>query len=260
MFRDQAAPNLPNVSSQGGAGVGPIVQVSGTIDNLQGANINQTGGRAVINIDGAGQAPLIAIAGLACTATYAVFVNNAAASVECHLSNVTVLPTGRLVFVNAGSAFLRGSNLILGSSHIGKSAGATIRATGADVRVDVSTLSPQSGDVVGNTALTHVPVGPVVSNGDGSWTSLQTGAKTTTSVGFDFPSIPAGGQADLTTSALTAVPGDAVRLSPPSNLPAGLMWAGWVSATNTITVRLFNLTGAAINPDPGTWRFAVAKG
>ena len=250
---------VSNVSAQGGAGIGPVVQVSGTVDNFQGVNIGQSGGRSVVNIDGAGQAPLISINGMASTATYGVFVNNAAATVECHLSGVTVLPTSRLVFVNAGAAFLRGSGLVSATSHIGKSVGATIRATGADVRVDVSTLSPQSGDVVGNTALTHVPVGPVVSNGDGSWTSLQTGAKTTASVGFDFPSIPAGGQADLTTTAATVVPGDTVRLSPPSNLPAGLMWAGWVSAANTITFRLFNLTGAAINPDPGTWRFAVSK-
>ena len=251
---------LSNVSNQGGAGVGMIVQVSGTLDNFQGANINQTGGRAVVNIDGAGQCPLIAITGLASTATYGLFVNNAAATVECHLSGVTVLPTSRLVFINAGTALLRGTTLVAAASHIAKSAGATIRATGVDVRVDVSTLSPQSGDVVNNTAPTHISGGPVVSNGDGTWTSLQTGAKASTAPSLDFPNIAAGGSADVSTSFVGAVVGDAVRLSPPAALEPGLMWAGWVASSGAVTVRLFNLTTAAINPLPATWRIAVAKG
>lgn len=73
----------------------------------------------------------------------------------------------------------------------------------------------------------------------------------------DFPSIPAFSTAELTLS----VPGALVGYSAlvyPSGIPeAGLTWCGYVSATDTVTIRLANVTNAAINPAPLAWRADV---
>ena len=255
---------LSNVAVQSGAGLGAVVQVSGTIDTLQGANINQSGGRAVVNIDGAGKCPKMAIAGLASTATLGVFVNNASAAVECHLSGVTVLPTARLVAVNAGSVFLRGHGIVSGESHITISSGATsasIRATGMDVRVDASTLTPQPGDAVFNTnASLKAGVGPATWSGT-EWKAVGALAPSQIVRSWDVPNIEPGMSADLTTSMGpgTAAVGDFARAVPPPDFPAGLIWSAFVSAADTVTVRVANMTASAINPAPGTWKVAVNK-
>jgi hypothetical protein len=72
---------------------------------------------------------------------------------------------------------------------------------------------------------------------------------------LDFGSIAAGGTLELTFAKSThysnARAGDAVVLGPPANLPAGLMATGYVNADDDIVVRLFNSTGAPIDPSAG---------
>jgi len=66
---------------------------------------------------------------------------------------------------------------------------------------------------------------------------------------LDFGSISANTTAELTAS-ITGVTtsGWSVSVSPTSALDAGIMWSAYVSASNTVTVRLANVTGGAINP------------
>ena len=78
-----------------------------------------------------------------------------------------------------------------------------------------------------------------------------------TNVSLDFPSIAAGATAELTV-ALTGVTEDgnwAVAVSPRNGFNAGLVWCGYVSAADTVTVRVANVTGSAI--DPAARNFAV---
>ena len=249
---------VANVSVTSGTGLGTVVQVSGTVGNLQGSNINQVGGRAVVNIDGVGSCPLAAFSGLSSSATYGVFVNNAAATVEVQMSNVTGIPTGRLVFNNAGTTRLRGSGITgVAASHIGKSAG-TISATGTDVRADTSTLTPLAGDVVINTA-TGEPVGGgrAVYTGT-AWVNQQTGASVTASPTYAPGAIAAAGQVEMT-STIPAAVGDLVRVVPPAGIEAGLTWSAWVSAPNTVKVRITNLTAASITPASATWKILVTR-
>jgi hypothetical protein len=40
---------------------------------------------------------------------------------------------------------------------------------------------------------------------------------------------------------------------------AGLAWSGYVSAANTVTVRLCNVTGSPIDPASASWRCVVTR-
>lgn len=76
---------------------------------------------------------------------------------------------------------------------------------------------------------------------------------------LDFPSIAAGATAELTITCTGAAAGEAVSIGPPSNLNAGLQVTGYVSATNTVTVRVYNSTGSAVDPASATWKAMVLR-
>jgi hypothetical protein len=71
----------------------------------------------------------------------------------------------------------------------------------------------------------------------------------------DVASISAGAIATFTITVKGAKADEehAVALAPPSAIEAGLMWSGFVSADDTVTVRLHNTTGGAVNPASATW-------
>lgn len=77
---------------------------------------------------------------------------------------------------------------------------------------------------------------------------------------LDFPSIAAGGSQDLTVTATGAAVNDTVHLGPPTGLTAGLIPFAWVSAADTVTIRLSNITAGAIDPASATWKVAVHQG
>lgn len=86
----------------------------------------------------------------------------------------------------------------------------------------------------------------------------------TASATLDFPSIAAQTATAITFQSLTitvtgAAVGDAVSIGPPSGINAGLIWEGYVSATNTVTVRVGNCTAAPIDPASATWKATVFK-
>lgn len=76
---------------------------------------------------------------------------------------------------------------------------------------------------------------------------------------LDFPSIAAnGGTQDLTITVTGASVGDVVYLGLPAAPDAGVVFNGWISATNTATIRATNTTtGGAIDPASATYRAAV---
>jgi hypothetical protein len=77
---------------------------------------------------------------------------------------------------------------------------------------------------------------------------------------LDFPSIPAAGQAELTIPVTGAIPWfDTVALGPPAALEAGLVATARITASGVVTVRLSNITGAAIDPASALWRVTVVR-
>src|SRR6185369_5936154 len=70
---------------------------------------------------------------------------------------------------------------------------------------------------------------------------------------LDFGNIPDGGSAALPFTLTGVVIGDSLAAAWPSALPAGLLGAMIVTASDTVQVRLFNLSGADIDPSSLTY-------
>lgn len=81
----------------------------------------------------------------------------------------------------------------------------------------------------------------------------------TGSASLDFPSIAAVSQADLTITVTGAALGDSVTATPNGAPEAGLVWNAFVSAANTVTIRMSNITAGAINPAARSWKVTVIK-
>jgi hypothetical protein len=73
----------------------------------------------------------------------------------------------------------------------------------------------------------------------------------------DIASIVAGAIATFTITVTGANIGDSVLLSAPSAIEVGLVWSGFVSAKDTVTVRVHNTTAGDIDPAIGTWMARV---
>lgn len=76
-------------------------------------------------------------------------------------------------------------------------------------------------------------------------------------VSADPPSVPANSEVDFALTVTGAAAGDACTVSTGSALEAGLGIVGCWATSNTVTVRLRNFTGAAIDPSARTWRVRV---
>lgn len=80
------------------------------------------------------------------------------------------------------------------------------------------------------------------------------------SAALNFGSIAAGASAELTISGVpNAVIGDAVAYGTNGGMESGLVPYVYVSATGVVTVRLTNVTGAAIDPAARTWKVQALK-
>ena len=64
---------------------------------------------------------------------------------------------------------------------------------------------------------------------------------------------------DQTLTVTGANPGDAVAPAWPSNLPSGVLGVMFVSATNTVNVRLCNLSGSAATPPSNAFRATIVR-
>ena len=76
---------------------------------------------------------------------------------------------------------------------------------------------------------------------------------------LDFPSIAAAGTANLTIAVAGAAVGDPVAVGVPAAFNAGLSVHGFVSAADTVTVRVINATAGALNPASAAFAVCVFK-
>jgi len=109
-------------------------------------------------------------------------------------------------------------------------------------------------------AATHFS-GPVVSdNGFVAGTGNTVTAVLTATSTIDFTSLLANTTADSSGITVTgAVVGDVVMVGPPATIASGLVVTGYVSAADTVKVRVANVTASPIDPASGSFRVTVLK-
>jgi hypothetical protein len=76
---------------------------------------------------------------------------------------------------------------------------------------------------------------------------------------LDFLNLFAGLNTEQTMTVNGANPGSSCNCSPAGTIENGLTWSCYVSAPNTVTVRLSNVTGGAIDPAPKNWTVNVIE-
>ncbi len=91
--------------------------------------------------------------------------------------------------------------------------------------------------------------------------SRYTLAKTLTNTAtLDFPSTLTQESSDLTITVTGAAVGDVVSVGVPNgSVVTNTSFSAWVSATDTVTVRLNNYSAGSANPSSGTFRVSVIK-
>jgi len=111
--------------------------------------------------------------------------------------------------------------------------------------------------------LVVIPTGRIWNNSGGTWTEVGGGSGTLTgpqgSATLNFGAIGDGNYEDLTFTVSGAVANDKVAPSWPTTLDAGLVGSMYVSAADTITVRLVNISGASINPASATYGAQIVR-
>jgi hypothetical protein len=87
-------------------------------------------------------------------------------------------------------------------------------------------------------------------------TSSIAGVRTATAT-LDFGSIAAAASEDLTITVTGAAANHSVSLGLPTAPAAGIIFQGFVSAADTVTVRATNITGSPVDPGSATYRVTV---
>jgi hypothetical protein len=79
-------------------------------------------------------------------------------------------------------------------------------------------------------------------------------------VSVDLASIDTLAVVEATVTVSGAAAGDAVIATPPATLTTGLMVAGaYVSAANTVKLRVYNSTGIAVDAAAANWVFTLIR-
>lgn len=132
-----------------------------------------------------------------------------------------------------------------------------------------SPISMAGGELWGSPTITNctnaAPTGDTWDANGGAWHKTNAELASTrmqyigtASSALDFPSIAAQSYQDLTITVTGAAVGNAVMLARQGTWPAqGVIYTAFVSAVNTVTVRAYNITGAAIDPTAATWKVSV---
>lgn len=131
----------------------------------------------------------------------------------------------------------------------------TVSSSGSVWSLDNNVVgSPQLASS-GVTASTYA-LGTFTVDQDGRITSATNGVLAASAI-LDFPSTSAGGTQDLTITISGAADGDPVAIGVPNACATTGTFFGWVSATNTVTIRFFNNSGGSVNPTSGTFKVKV---
>jgi len=119
--------------------------------------------------------------------------------------------------------------------------------------------TPASGDLLAIVDISDTTQAATGSTRKITYSNLIGGALNilTATATLNFGSISANSSANLTMTVTGAKAGDAVFIGLPSAFEASLMAMGFVSATNTVTIKVHNASGGSVDPASGTFRATV---
>jgi hypothetical protein len=177
------------------------------------------------------------------------------------LSGVTIVGSrigngssdGQVLIYGQGNAFVnnladKGSSTFL-DSHFKEQSGATLNNFLGNVFV-----GGLANDVIlasGSTSTRWSATG--ASLGGGALFKKLLSATAT----LDFASIAANSSGTLTITVTGAATGDSVAIGLPASPTAGIVFVGYVSSANTVTITAFNVTAGAIDPASASYRATV---
>lgn len=76
---------------------------------------------------------------------------------------------------------------------------------------------------------------------------------------LDYPNITVNNSSDLTVTVTGAAVGDVCNCSPNGAIETGIVWNCFVSAANTVTIRVSNVRNSNVNPSSRSWKVNVIK-
>jgi len=189
------------------------------------------------------------------------------------LDSVSGISPGTLLFVDREAILVlsepvgnridttrRGAQSTAGSAHI---QGATVYygPPNSFALFDPAGAFPVGADIYLPRVV--IPSGKVWNNSGGVWTEVGGGGGGLSgpqgTATLNFGAIEDGGSAELTFTVTGALVGDKVAPSWPSTMDAGIVGSMFVSATNTIMVRLVNLSGATIDPASSSYGAQIVR-
>jgi|GEM_PF-6811588 len=96
---------------------------------------------------------------------------------------------------------------------------------------------------------------------DGSWSSWESVLKRVglTFNNFNFGTIPANGQVEQSLTVTGVRVNDTVNASPRTTMENGLIWSSYVSAVDTIVVRVVNVTTVSVSTSLRTWTLNITR-
>jgi hypothetical protein len=143
---------------------------------------------------------------------------------------------------------------VLGTAY-GGSGASTVTGTGAAVRSTAPTLTNLTVVTGGTIAVTNLSATSSFAVGGGS--SIL--AILSAAAELDFGSISTNTTADLTITVTGAGTNSVVLLGLPAASDTNLVFNGFVSATNTVTVRAGNISLTDVDPASGSFRATVIQ-
>ncbi len=128
----------------------------------------------------------------------------------------------------------------------------TSAAESAPIKLTDGTLlaTPEAGAIEFDNNTLYFTPGTVRKELFGGLTATQT---------LNFPNIPAGSMAELNVAVNGAEVGDTCNCAPRTSIEADLQWSCYVSAADTATIRVSNISVFAIDPTGKQWKVVVIK-
>lgn len=166
----------------------------------------------------------------------------------CHANGTDT--TGAASIERAGIYLTEGDRVSVCYNYCGTDTGASNQLYGITFGSGLT-----SAQVLGNTFEANATAPYLFNSTASAGLDIDLSGRTT----IDFTSISAGATSTQAITLDGVLAGDAVMFGPPSNWPTGLVYYGYCSAADTVTLIVYNPGGSAVDPSSGEWQVLVSR-